>query len=81
MAFARCFIVIIILLHFDVVYSSPANPFNITARLSAANQAAIDQWVALGSRTRLNIRPTFSDKLGLPEEALCCCDPTSKLGL
>ena len=48
------------------------SPFHVRATLPPDSEAILKAWISAGSWTRLQIRPTFDDNLGLPEEAVQC---------
>ena len=51
---------------------STTSPFNLTVKLTAESEVAIQAWMKRGSKLRLNIDTTFAKELHLPREAYLC---------
>ena len=47
-------------------------PFNLTAEIQSESEFILRSWMKQGSRSRLNLRLTYSSELGLPQEAESC---------
>ena len=47
-------------------------PFLVDVKLTPESEIRIQAWIAAGSRTRLAIRPKFSEEMNLPSKAFYC---------
>ena len=57
-------------------FPQPPSPFNLTACISHKHERTLKEWIRRGSQSRLQIRTTFSEDLGLPPEARLCSNKT-----
>ena len=51
-------------------------PFNLTAKINSDSETVLKEWIDQGSRSRLEIKLTYSTELGLPSDANLCSTAT-----